>query len=255
MNSVTITQKLEKLTEGKNKADLARKVGLKPTTVSDYISKAYLPRVDIALKMARALGVPLEWLADDEADFPAPIPEPQQLSIGVLSDRELTMEVARRHRIRLLQIMELFDEAEKVNWHDLWQQLASLSPGQHEAPQPHRDAGALAFRLAVMMDQLSQYDPWAVAKAHHDAMPGSTQPIKDFDRATVTAKWIRLLDLPGFDAFLCQPMSLAVYGFKPTAEEVQRSLDLGYQSTCDAGLGVSVTTPVTAKNRPRQGQK
>jgi transcriptional regulator with XRE-family HTH domain len=71
---MTLTAKLSALAEGKNRAELARGVGLKATLLSDYINKGYMPRADIALKIARALGVDVAWLIDDAAPWPPPAP-------------------------------------------------------------------------------------------------------------------------------------------------------------------------------------
>ena len=49
-------------------------VGLAPTAISNYIASGSIPRADIALKIARAVGVPLDWLIDDSQDFPPPMP-------------------------------------------------------------------------------------------------------------------------------------------------------------------------------------
>src|SRR5689334_10093409 len=64
-------------------------------------------RIDYALRIARYLGVPLEWLADPETDWPPP--QAQETSDGVGDDerrildlaRQVGMEVARRRLLRL----------------------------------------------------------------------------------------------------------------------------------------------------------
>ncbi|HUO07066.1 MAG TPA: helix-turn-helix transcriptional regulator [Phycisphaerae bacterium] len=67
-------EKLKRLTVGVNKAKVAREAGLPTNAVNDYIGRGYIPRLDKALKLARALNVSLEFLADDSADFPPPGP-------------------------------------------------------------------------------------------------------------------------------------------------------------------------------------
>lgn len=42
------------------------------STISFWINGRSRPDLESARKLARALGVPLDWLADDEADFPVP---------------------------------------------------------------------------------------------------------------------------------------------------------------------------------------
>lgn len=45
------------------------------STMSNWFSGKYKPDLDSALSIARALEVPLDWLADEEAGFPPPEPE------------------------------------------------------------------------------------------------------------------------------------------------------------------------------------
>lgn len=42
------------------------------SSMSNWFSGKYKPDLESALSIARALEVPLDWLADDEADFPSP---------------------------------------------------------------------------------------------------------------------------------------------------------------------------------------
>lgn len=66
------TEKLRLLTDGQNKARIGRCSGLGTTTISNYIAKGSMPRADIAVKMASALNVPIDWLCDDDRDWPPP---------------------------------------------------------------------------------------------------------------------------------------------------------------------------------------
>lgn len=67
---MTLHQKLERLTRDMNKAAVARRVGLKATTISDYLRYRWMPRADIAFKFAIALGVSADWLLDDAKGWP-----------------------------------------------------------------------------------------------------------------------------------------------------------------------------------------
>lgn len=42
------------------------------STMSNWFSGKYKPDLDSALSIARALEVPLDWLADEDAEFPVP---------------------------------------------------------------------------------------------------------------------------------------------------------------------------------------
>jgi hypothetical protein len=65
-----INDKLKFLFAEINKAKAARSVGLPVSTISSYIAQGSMPRADIALKIARASGVSLEWLVDDAQGMP-----------------------------------------------------------------------------------------------------------------------------------------------------------------------------------------
>lgn len=67
---MTFTEKLARLTEAYHKNRLSRRCGLPSTAITDYINKGTTPRSDNALKIARALGVSVEWLIDDEQEWP-----------------------------------------------------------------------------------------------------------------------------------------------------------------------------------------
>lgn len=89
------TVKIKKLSSGINKASACKAAGLSVTTISNYIAMGSIPRADIALKIAKALNVPLAWLVDDSADFPVPTPA-EAPTAAQLSDEDLAAEVARR---------------------------------------------------------------------------------------------------------------------------------------------------------------
>lgn len=67
---MTFHEKVTRLCEDRNKSKLSRRAGLSSTGISSYIAKGCLPRLDIALRIARAIGVSLDWLADDTANWP-----------------------------------------------------------------------------------------------------------------------------------------------------------------------------------------
>ena len=67
---LTFTEKLKRLMEEQNKAQIARRAGLSPTAIHDYLTRGYMPAADSALRLARALGVGVEWLVDSEQDWP-----------------------------------------------------------------------------------------------------------------------------------------------------------------------------------------
>jgi len=66
------TEKLEKLTESENRSRICRRAGLPASAISNYITNGQMPGLEPALKIAAALDVPLDWLADDSRGFPVP---------------------------------------------------------------------------------------------------------------------------------------------------------------------------------------
>lgn len=103
--------KILKLIElrGMRKSELASKSAISRSVLSKYLNRRSIPPATIAIRVARALDVSLDWLADDARDWPPPsidAPRPDQLS-----HEELMREVGRRY------------------WNDLsfaWSELRSL---------------------------------------------------------------------------------------------------------------------------------
>ena len=59
-------EKLRKLLVGRNASYLARGVGLNACAITRAATKGEMPRAPKAIKIARALGVPADWLFDDD---------------------------------------------------------------------------------------------------------------------------------------------------------------------------------------------
>jgi plasmid maintenance system antidote protein VapI len=67
---MTFAEKLARLTEDRLKTRVSRKAGLPPAAISDYIAKGNTPGADTALRLARVLGVSVEWLIDNDQEWP-----------------------------------------------------------------------------------------------------------------------------------------------------------------------------------------
>lgn len=67
---MTFREKIEKLCEarGWNQAQLARKVDVSPTAIGRWFNKDARPFDEAAVRLARALRVSLDYLADDTMD-------------------------------------------------------------------------------------------------------------------------------------------------------------------------------------------
>lgn len=118
-------EKLKLLGGQVNKAEKARSVGLPATMISTYIAKGSIPRGDIALKMARALDVPVDWLLDDSKDFPPPKVKSKSLEDAL--DSELMAEVGRRKLDAALDLLKEIEQASKFDWDKLSIEAHKLS--------------------------------------------------------------------------------------------------------------------------------
>lgn len=69
------------------------------STMSNWYQGKYKPDLESALRLARGLNVPLDWLADDEADYPPPsdsVPSDERYLLQVIRDLNLSRDEAVR---------------------------------------------------------------------------------------------------------------------------------------------------------------
>jgi transcriptional regulator with XRE-family HTH domain len=88
---VKLGEKLAELLAQRHQSrrSLATSIDLPENTVNDLVNKHYEPGVFRALALARALGVSLDWLADDDQGLP-PVPAGETLGfVRLLSPDEL----------------------------------------------------------------------------------------------------------------------------------------------------------------------
>jgi transcriptional regulator with XRE-family HTH domain len=131
---MTFAQKLSKLTAGRNKSAISQAADLPATAISNYINRKYTPSADKALRIARALDVPLDWLVDPDRDLPAP-KSTGTLDAGALSDEQLMREVSRRYRIRATALWNALAEIDSINWEDVARKLLSVPLDVAFSPQ------------------------------------------------------------------------------------------------------------------------
>ncbi|HEY1685521.1 MAG TPA: helix-turn-helix transcriptional regulator [Tepidisphaeraceae bacterium] len=190
-------EKLKLLGDGVNKSRKARSVGLPATMISTYIAKGSIPRGDIALKMSKALDVPLEWLLDDSQNWPPP--EKENKSIRAFSDGDLIAEVARRHRDIAKELLDDLAKAATIDWQKATIEFKASLPGK---PLPSHVARALSvlhsFELNFNRYQQS-FDPIFYASVHHDELPGSERDVQDF--MNITEAYMMIADRPDVGAF------------------------------------------------------
>jgi len=67
---MTFHEKLRRLLEDMNRTKVARRAGILPTNINNYLRRESVPGIDAALKLARALGIDPGWLIDDSKGWP-----------------------------------------------------------------------------------------------------------------------------------------------------------------------------------------
>ena len=123
---VTIGEKLAELLAQRHQSrrSLATSIDLPENTVNDLVNKHYEPGVFRALALSRALGVSLDWLADDDQGLP-PVPAGETLGF-----------------VRLLSATEREQLDKDVA---LYGRDVALAAGIVLLQKPNRDAGLVAL--------------------------------------------------------------------------------------------------------------
>lgn len=150
--SVEFTEKLRALVEasGRSRLSIARDAGLSEAAVSNYINAGHTPRADTALKLARALRVPVEWLIDDAQDWPPP-----------QSPDELRRLLGHHLRSDGIALAELFAIAESVDWIAVARSLLRLDPLRDRLPDELQREATLPFRVSETARKVSEFSPYA----------------------------------------------------------------------------------------------
>ena len=173
-------EKLAQLTDGKNKQRIGRDAGLPPTAISDYIAKNHIPRADTALKLARALKVPLEWLVDEAQEGPPPSASnssPESI-LPNIPFGPLIRELARRYRLDALDVRQKLHDARKVDWSKVFADVQALPA---DAPISRELTRHLKLAEEVTIGVLTtttRYDIRLAADFLHDQLPGAELPIE-----------------------------------------------------------------------------
>lgn len=125
------------LLQGFNQQKLARLSGVSDSEVSRILGGKSQPGLENALKLARAVGVSLDYLADDTIEKP-PAPRGE----GCPWEREV-VEIARQCGLR--ESAQLLLAARTLGLESALRRLYGLeSPALARAPSPSADGAALA---------------------------------------------------------------------------------------------------------------
>jgi transcriptional regulator with XRE-family HTH domain len=202
---MTFTEKLARLTADKNKSSLAKAAGLPATAISNYISRKYIPRADTALRIAKALNVPLEWLADDAQPWPPP--KGSKPSPSFLSDDDLMRETALRFRRDAMRLAEIAEHLERIDWKSA-AELLLLTPiedgipdGAAEAIEATRGHGVFGF----VKDSFSL--PRYVER-HHSELPGGDRPAFELDVPSILKRAMKITNENRYFAAVMEYVSL-----------------------------------------------
>ena len=217
-----ITQKLRRLSEGQNKSAIGSKVGLKPTQMNDYTNKGFKPRYDIAFKLAKALDVSIEWLLDDEADWPPQTANKKAL-VCQLTDQELQAEVAKRQRDTTTRLLDALDQAEKINWSD----EENRTGDEWKALIP------IIFPLWHWRDLLNQFDPHEAGWREHESLNGARER-KEYDPKKIKSRVIELWKNKAF-ANVVLNIGLNKMHEDDAEIEIERELEWAGSVVCGSG--------------------
>ena len=112
-----------------NKAKASRDAHLPDSTIGSYLSKPKsLPRIDIAVKIATALKVPVQWLIDNREDWPPPDASSAAQPLRDATDAQLIHEVARRFRQAMVDFHSEFNNALSMDWPRLAAEASLVGP-------------------------------------------------------------------------------------------------------------------------------
>lgn len=88
---MTAYEKIRKLTEGMNRANVSRDAGLPSQTISNIVNTERTPNAEDAFRIAKALRVSLDWLADETRGMPA-----EPMTAAAEAESLLTPEVRKQ---------------------------------------------------------------------------------------------------------------------------------------------------------------
>lgn len=152
-----LQEKLNKLMEGRKQTAVCDKADVGRTALSGYLKKGAMPPADVAFRLAHAMEVPLEWLLDDDQDWPPPAGDEQ--SLRGFSNDELARELAYRYRERAEEVIEFLYS---VMEHDEWLPVARRAlevPLDKPIPADIEDRVVDAWSFYTTMSKLNTLMP------------------------------------------------------------------------------------------------
>lgn len=74
-----LAEKCQRLRRGQSLRDIATAVSCSPENIRSILSGESEPKLQLGMRLADHLGVPLDWLADDAADWPPPASQDERI--------------------------------------------------------------------------------------------------------------------------------------------------------------------------------
>ena len=197
---MTVGEKLKRLTEGKNRAEIARRADVPAQSLTNYVVRETEPSASAALKLARALEVDLAWLVDDSADWPPP-KLTEAKSIRSFTDRELMAELAHRQRLNELDLLQSVDAARRLNWRAALAELKAASGPLPDGSLAKLGVDTLLSLSVKFSRSMQEYDlsQWVVL--HHSVLPGNDRPLVAFEPVRTGFIWNDVEQMPHLKEF------------------------------------------------------
>ncbi len=107
-----LAEKIQRLRGTLSNAALGQAVGCSPSNIQNVARAGGQPSFAVGARLAKILGVPAEWLADDEQDWPPPPTEKQAATAAIermLAGAGLVGELNEEERDLLVRFRALND--------------------------------------------------------------------------------------------------------------------------------------------------
>jgi len=203
------TKKLRRAIGDLPKALIDTRAGLPDGSVSVYLYRKTIPQPDAARKLAKGLGVPLEWLIneEDESLDPPPPPPPKSVrpALEDVSTGALLMEVARRYRRTAVDMHTILANLETKQ--RPWLQWAITAWCSNFAGQEPPNAAAkfeAVLETERVVNSLHQGpDMGRFCTLYHDELPGAELDPAELLPLALQDRYRRICETNvGYDAFL-----------------------------------------------------
>ncbi len=195
---MTFEEKLKEWLKGRSRAGLARLANLRPTVINNYLTgeRRSAPMAQTALKLARAMSVPLEWLVDDKQGWPPPdsIREREEAATK-LPDQQIIREFLRRRLLAQMDLADKLDAAEQQDWRAVREKLSTIPPGER-IPSDLFRATLLPLAVNAAVTRLFHFHLNAI----EELLPDVGDRAKATQENQLEERYKRLWDDPEFQA-------------------------------------------------------